>query len=131
MADRAKSDDPDWFNLRLKELAQRLAVIDGSDSAEFVMEIMMLPSQWDQWTRVDVIEALLFSGARMNAERVLEILNPDNRLCLEPFPMINKLDIYFSDAFACCRFSSHHRQGSCALKRLSQRHLFSITNYEK
>ena len=75
MADRAEGDDPDWFNLRLKELAQRLAVIDGSDSAEFVMEIMILPSHWDQWTRVDVIEALLFGGARMKAERVLEILN--------------------------------------------------------
>ena len=76
MADRSEADDPDWFNLRLKKLAQRLAVIDGCDSAEFVMEIMILPSQWDQWTRADVIEALLFSGARMKAERVLEVLNP-------------------------------------------------------
>jgi hypothetical protein len=76
MADRSEDDDPDWFNLRLKKLAQRLAIIDGCDSAEFVMEIMTLPCQWDEWTRAEAIEALLFSGARMKAERVLEILNP-------------------------------------------------------
>jgi hypothetical protein len=76
MADRSEDDDPDWFNLRLKTLAQRLAVIDGCDSAEFVMEIMILPSQWDEWTRTDAIEALLFSGARLGAEESLKVVNP-------------------------------------------------------
>jgi hypothetical protein len=40
------------------------------------MEIMMLPSQWDEWTRADAIEALLFSGARLSAEEAVTILNP-------------------------------------------------------
>src|SRR4030095_9002938 len=30
MEDRSKSDDPDSFNRRLKELAKRLALIDGA-----------------------------------------------------------------------------------------------------
>jgi hypothetical protein len=75
MEDRSKSDDPDSFNRRLKELAKRLAVIDGCNSAEF-MEIMMLPSQWDEWTRAEALEALLFSGARLGAQESLKVLNP-------------------------------------------------------
>lgn len=76
MEDRSKSDDPDSFNRRLKELAKRLALIDGRNSAEFVMEIMMLPSQWDEWTRADALEALLFGGARLGAEEMLKVVNP-------------------------------------------------------
>ena len=85
MANRSESDDLNWFNLRLKKLAQRLAVIDGRNSAEFVMEIMMLPSQWDEWTRADAIEALLFSGARLSVEETLTILNPAIEYALSHF----------------------------------------------
>ena len=85
MEERSKSGNPDSFNGRLKELARGLAVIDGRDSAEFVMEIMMLPSQWDEWTRADAIEALLFSGARMSAEETLMVLNPAIEYALSHF----------------------------------------------
>jgi hypothetical protein len=76
MKDAAKSTKPDSFNRRLKELAKSVAILDGRDSAEYVMEIMALPGKWDEWTRVDALEALVFSGARFGAEPALRVLNP-------------------------------------------------------
>ncbi len=70
------SNDPDKFNGRLKELAKILAHMDGSDSAELVMDVMALPGKWDGWTRVDALEALLRSGAELPADATLVILNP-------------------------------------------------------
>jgi len=74
--DRAKSNNPDSFNGRLKQLAKSVAFLDGRDSAEYVMEIMALPGQWDHWTRVDALEALLFNGAPFSAEATLAVLDP-------------------------------------------------------
>lgn len=76
MEERSRSDNPDSFNGRLKELAKRVAVLDGRDSADSVMEIMALPGEWDGWTRVEALEALLFSGARLAADAALSVLNP-------------------------------------------------------
>jgi len=76
MEERSRSDNPDSFNGRLKELAKRVAVLDGRDSADTVMEIMALPGEWDGWTRVEALEALLFSGARLAADAALSVLNP-------------------------------------------------------
>lgn len=76
MEDRGKSDKPDSYNGQLKQLAQSVAVLDGRDSAEYVMEIVALPSEWDYWTQVDALEALLFCGAQFRAEATLGVLNP-------------------------------------------------------
>lgn len=74
--DRLRSDKPDSFNGRLKGLARTLAVIDGYQSAELVIDLMALPGQWDGYTRADALEALLLSGTQLSAERVLGVLNP-------------------------------------------------------
>lgn len=74
--ERAQSGDPDSYNGRLKELARTLAVLDGRESAEFVMQIMALPGEWDGWTRADALEALLFSGARLSSDATLSVLDP-------------------------------------------------------
>lgn len=73
---RSQGENPDWFNHRLKKLAKVLAVLDGGASADYVMEIMALPGQWDGWTRADALDALLFNGARLRAEQVLNCLGP-------------------------------------------------------
>ena len=75
-AERAKSNEPDWLNHRLKGLAKGIAVLDGHDSAEYVMEIMALPGRWDEWIQVDALEALLFGGAKFSAEPTLAVVNP-------------------------------------------------------
>jgi len=74
--ERAQSSDPNSYNSRLKGLAKTIAVLDGRESAEFVMEIMALPGEWGGWTRADALEALLFSGARLRADAALSVLNP-------------------------------------------------------
>jgi uncharacterized protein YqcC (DUF446 family) len=74
--ERSQSDKPESFTGRLKGLCGTLARLDGRNSAEFIIEKLALPQQWDQWIRVDTLEALLFSGAPLPAKRVLEVLNP-------------------------------------------------------
>lgn len=73
---RTGSEDPDSFNGRLKALAKILAHLDGRDSSELIMEILALPGEWDGWTRVEALEALLRSGAELPVDATLEILNP-------------------------------------------------------
>lgn len=76
MEERSRSAEPDSFNGRLKALARTLAVLDGRESAQFVMEILALPGKWDEWTRTEALEALLFSGAQLGAATALSVLNP-------------------------------------------------------
>ncbi|RJP19845.1 MAG: hypothetical protein C4520_12210 [Candidatus Abyssobacteria bacterium SURF_5] len=76
MDDHSRSGAPDSFNLRLKRLAYTIALLDGVESADYVMEIMTLRSEWDDWIRADAVEALLFSGARVQADAALAVLNP-------------------------------------------------------
>jgi hypothetical protein len=75
-AERSKSASPNALNGRLKQLALRLAVLDGGESAHLVMDVMALPGEWDDWIGVDALEALLFSGCDFRADAVLKILNP-------------------------------------------------------
>ncbi len=76
MEERSQSGDPDSFNGRLKELARILAVLDGRESAQFVMDILALPGKWDEWTRTEALETLLFSGAQLGVDAALRVLNP-------------------------------------------------------
>ncbi|MFZ2357681.1 MAG: hypothetical protein WAW67_07690, partial [Candidatus Omnitrophota bacterium] len=73
---RSQGDNPDSFNGRLKMLASFIAVLDSRGSSDLVMEIMALPGQWDGHTRVEVFEALLFSGTLIKADDALKVLNP-------------------------------------------------------
>lgn len=76
VAERSKTDKPESYTGRVKGLSRTLALLDGRNSAEFILQNLALPNQWDEWTRVDALEALLFSGAVLPAEKVLEVLNP-------------------------------------------------------
>ena len=76
VAERSQSDTPESLTGRLKGLSRTLALLDGRNSGEFIIDKLALPQQWDEWTRVDALEALLFSGAPLPAKRVLEVLNP-------------------------------------------------------
>jgi len=73
---RSGSDNPDSFHSRLKALAARIAVLDGRESADFVVEILALPGNWDGWVRVSTLEALVLGGARLSAEGTLKVVNP-------------------------------------------------------
>lgn len=81
---RSKSDKPDSFNGRLKMLASFMAILDSHDSSDFVMEIMALPGEWDGYTRVESLEALLFSGAHIKADGALKVLNPIINHIIQP-----------------------------------------------
>ncbi len=76
MEGRSRSDQPHSFNGRLKSLANRLALLDGRESAQLILEVLALPGEWDEWSRVDGVEALLRSGAQLDAEATLRVLNP-------------------------------------------------------
>ena len=45
-----------------KELARALAAIDGRGSAEVVLEVIAMPGEWDEYTRLDAAERLLMAG---------------------------------------------------------------------
>jgi hypothetical protein len=47
----------------VKTLGNALAAIDGSASMPLVLEVLALPGQWDEGTRVEMVERLLSSGA--------------------------------------------------------------------
>jgi hypothetical protein len=76
METRSQSAHPDSSNGRLKGLAKTIAVLDGPESADSVMDILALPGEWDDATRVDALQTLLSSGARLNAEAALRVLDP-------------------------------------------------------
>jgi len=73
---RSQGDNPDSFDGRLKMLASFISVLDSRGSSDLVMEIMALPGQWDGHTRVEVLEALLFSGTLIKTDEALKVLNP-------------------------------------------------------
>lgn len=74
--ERSTSSKPESFTGRLKGLSKSLARQDGKNSAEFIMEILALPQQWDGWNRAKALHSLLFGGASLAAEKVLGVLNP-------------------------------------------------------
>jgi hypothetical protein len=73
---RSQSDNPDLFNGRLKMLASVMAILDGRESHELVMEIMALPGQWDGYTRVEALKTLLLNGVRIKVDMAFKVLDP-------------------------------------------------------
>jgi hypothetical protein len=51
----------------LNELAKVLAAIDGRGSAAVVLDVIAMPGQWNQYTRVDAAERLLMAGVVLPA----------------------------------------------------------------
>lgn len=51
----------------LKELANALAVIDGRGSSEVVLDVIAMPGQWDQYTRLCAAERLMMAGVVLPA----------------------------------------------------------------
>ena len=60
---RLREQNEDGESARgLKELANALAVIDGRGSSEVVLDVIAMPGQWDQYTRLCAAERLLMAG---------------------------------------------------------------------
>ena len=72
----ARAANPLPYTIRLKDLAVMLAVLDGRESADFVIETLTLPSQWDAYARMNGVRALLLSGATLTLESMLTVLDP-------------------------------------------------------
>jgi hypothetical protein len=72
----AKAANPLHYVIRLKDLAVLLAVLDGRESANLVIETLTLSSQWDAHARMNGVKALLLSGAKLTLASMLAVLDP-------------------------------------------------------
>jgi hypothetical protein len=64
------------FHYRLKEIAKVLAAIDPQNSADLIMKIAELPLRSDGWTRIALLESLVFAGVVLPHDRVVAVLEP-------------------------------------------------------
>ena len=51
----------------LKELARALAAVDGHGSATSVLDVIAMPGEWDEYTRLEAAERLLMAGVALPA----------------------------------------------------------------
>ena len=61
---------------RLRELAKPLAALDPQGSSSRILEIAELPGRVDGWTRVALLETLIFAGVPLPEARARTILEP-------------------------------------------------------
>ena len=73
--ERAEASEKRPYDFRLKELAGALAAIDGKGSAELIFKIIEVPSEYESHQRIGILEALLFDGAALPADRVLPVVD--------------------------------------------------------
>lgn len=59
----------------LKELARALAAIDGRGSAATVLDVIALPGEWDEYTRLEAAERLLLAGVSLPAATVFALVD--------------------------------------------------------
>lgn len=59
----------------LKELAKALAAIDGRGSAAAVLDVIAMPGQWDQYTRLHAAECLLMAGVVLPATTAFALVD--------------------------------------------------------
>ena len=59
----------------LKRLATALAAIDGRGSAAVVLDVIAMPSQWDQYTSLDATERLLMAGVVLPATTAFALVD--------------------------------------------------------
>ena len=75
-----ESESSEFVRWRLKRLAVPLASIDATNSQELILEVLSMPTRFTDG--IDALHALLEAGARLDASRVIEIVegmlsNPD------------------------------------------------------
>jgi hypothetical protein len=61
---------------RVRELAKPLAALDPRDSAAMILDVAELPGRFDGYTRVALLEALIFAGIALPEARTKVILEP-------------------------------------------------------
>jgi HEAT repeat protein len=81
------------YYYRLKELTKALATLDATDSADLILEIAELPANFDGWRRIDLLEALLFGGVTLYADKVIGLLEPI-------FDQFRKQGVYNNDSLS-------------------------------
>ena len=59
----------------LNRLATALAAIDGRGSAAVVLDVIAMPSQWDQYTSLDATERLLMAGVVLPATTAFALVD--------------------------------------------------------
>jgi HEAT repeat protein len=74
--ERDNAANPTPVTLRLKGLAIVLAKLDGKNSTALVVETLALAGQWDAWSRMEGIMALVSSGAMLTLNSMLTVLDP-------------------------------------------------------
>jgi hypothetical protein len=70
-----QSPNPGQFYGRARKLAVFLAALDARNSGDLVLEIMVLPANWDEWRAIEAMEALLFGGARLKTAETLKVVD--------------------------------------------------------
>ncbi|MBI2472067.1 MAG: hypothetical protein HYV59_12635 [Planctomycetes bacterium] len=98
---QSQSDKPDSFNGRLKTLACIIAILDGRDSVDLVMDIMALPGRWDGYARAEALEALLFNGAIIQADEALKVLNPIINQIIQPGEFYDQQNRFLLQRYFC------------------------------
>jgi hypothetical protein len=71
----ASAKEPGPVTYRLKELAKELAGIDGRGSTDAILQVLALPSQWDEGRRVETAERLLLSGVVLPTDLAFSIVD--------------------------------------------------------
>jgi len=98
---QSQSDKPDSFIGRLKTLAGIVAVLDGRDSVDLVMGIMALPGRWDGYLRAEALEALLFNGAKLQADMAFKVLDPVIEQITQPGEFHDQQNRYLLQRYFC------------------------------
>ena len=118
ITERSRSDKPESFTGRVKGLSRTLALLDGRSSAEFILDNLALPQQWDESTRVNALEALLFSGAALPAEKVLEVLNPVIEHALTTPNNRDQAEYLLTQCLCLLPFADPSSQGIACLRKI-------------
>ena len=64
------------LEFRLRTLAAALAKIEAHGSADLVFRVMSIPDEWENYSRVEAFETLLFNGVVLPADSTLTLFDP-------------------------------------------------------
>jgi len=79
MKERQTEEQKRPLEFRLRVLGLALARVDAHGSADLVFKVMSLPDEWDNYSRIEAFEALLFGGVILPADITMTLIDP----CLE------------------------------------------------
>ncbi|MGA2219999.1 MAG: hypothetical protein ABSG51_18070 [Terracidiphilus sp.] len=63
------------YEMKLRELAKGLSVIDGLHSQDIVLEILLEPGRYHTWRTADAVEALVFDGVVLPKGKMFQLLD--------------------------------------------------------